>query len=84
MWVGLSLHHFVKHPRDDLRGNLVMLCGHGTAGCHGLVEAHHEETLRALGKYVLAERGDTITHLYERLGAAPAQEFLHRNLLIDS
>lgn len=83
-WIGLSLHHISKHPRDDIRGNLVMLCGHGTAGCHGLVEANNEETIRALGRYILRSRGDTITYLYERKGASAAQEFMRRSLLLDS
>jgi HNH endonuclease. len=83
-WIGLSLHHIVKHPKDDVRGNLVMLCGHGTAGCHGLIEAHDPDTLKDLGRYILTTRGDTIAHLYERLGATAARAFLSRNLLVDS
>ncbi len=82
IWVGLSLHHIVKHPRDDVRGNLVMLCGHGTAGCHGLVEAGDTETLQNLGQHILSARGDTITYLYERLGAGAAREFLETRLLV--
>jgi hypothetical protein len=35
----LSLHHISKHPRDDVEANLVMLCGSGTTGCHGEIEA---------------------------------------------
>lgn len=84
MYIGLSLHHILKHPRDDVRGNLVMLCGHGTAGCHGLVEAHDQRTLRLLGRYVITHRGDVISHLYHRLGVEAAHEFLRRQLLVDS
>ena len=80
----LSLHHINKHPRDDERGNLVMLCGSGTTGCHSAIEAQDEEKISDLGRYILAARGDTIAYLYERLGAIAAQDFLHRVLLIDS
>lgn len=80
----LTLHHISKHPRDDVRGNLVALDGSGTTGCHGLIEAGDEETVRALGRYILRVRGDTIAYLYERKGASAAQEFLRRSLLVDS
>lgn len=79
----LSIHHISKHPRDDERANLVMLCGHGTTGCHGLIEAWDHSTVTALGKYILHSRGDTIAYLYERLGAIAAQEFFKNNLLLD-
>lgn len=83
-WIGLSLHHIVKHPRDDVRGNLICLCGDGVSGHHGLIEAHDPETLKALGSFILKARGDTIAYLYERLGASAAQEFMRKSLLIDS
>lgn len=82
IWVGLSLHHISKHPKDDVRGNLVMLCGHGTAGCHGLIEAAESKTLQNLGQYILGARGDTIAYLYERLGSVAAREFLETRLLV--
>lgn len=84
MYIGLSLHHVLKHPRDDIRGNLVMLCGHGTAGCHGLIEAHDPKTLSLLGRHIVSQRGDVISHLYHRLGVEAAQEFLSRTLLVDA
>lgn len=36
-----SLHHVVSRSLggDDVADNLVPLCGTGTTGCHGLVEA---------------------------------------------
>jgi hypothetical protein len=79
---GLSLHHISKHPRDDVRGNLAMLCGSGTTGCHGLIEFRDPETLKILGRYILSARGDTIAYLYERMGAVAAQEFMKRHLLV--
>lgn len=63
---GLSLHHLSKHPRDDLVENLVMLCGHGTAGHHGRVEAHDEATLEELREYLRWERPDAWLYLVER------------------
>lgn len=84
MWIGLSLHHISKHPRDDVKGNLVMLCGHGTAGCHGKVEEHNMVALRKLGHHILAHRPDTIEYLYERMGVVQGQDFMRRNLLIES
>lgn len=65
----LSLHHVLKHPRDDVAGNLVMLCGHGTAGCHGRVEARDRQTLSLLASYIEQFRPDTIEHLDWRLGS---------------
>lgn len=59
----LSLHHVSKHPRDDLRENLVMLCGDGVRGCHGKIEAHDHETIQALNHYLLASRPDVVEHL---------------------
>lgn len=65
----LSLHHIRKHPRDDVEGNLVMLCGHGTAGCHGKVEAHDAHTLHLLRDHIECDRWDTIAYLDWRLGS---------------
>lgn len=77
----LSLHHINKHPRDDIEGNLVMLCGSGTTGCHGLIEARNSEKLAELGEYILKARGDTIVYLYDRMGPEAAQEWMRRNAI---
>lgn len=78
----LSLHHINKHPRDDVKGNLVMLCGSGTTGCHGRIEAHDHQVMWLLGEHILGNRGDTIVYLYEYLGAVAAQDWIRRNLLV--
>lgn len=78
----LSLHHVSKHPRNDVEGNLVMLCGSGTTGCHGLIEAHDHDKLRELGAYILKQRPDTIVYLYDQLGPVSAQEWMRRHFLI--
>lgn len=78
----LSLHHINKHPRDDVQENLVMVCGSGTTGCHGLIESHDEPTLRKLGEYILRSRGDTIMYLYEYLGPVAATEWMHTHFMV--
>lgn len=83
MWIGLSLHHVLKHPRDDVRGNLLMLCGDGVRGCHGRIEAHDHNTLRRLGEHIRSRRHDIIEHLEWRLGTEAAAEWL-RQLGLDS
>lgn len=81
----LSLHHILKHPRDDVRGNLVMLCGHGTIGCHGDIEHHDPERKGELGLYIVVARPDTIEHLDWRLGSLEAVgEWLQRVLGVPS
>jgi len=66
-----------------VEANLVMLCGSGTTGCHGLIEARDSDKLRELGTYVLQARGDIIVYLYEQLGAVAAQEWMKRHFLIE-
>lgn len=68
----LSLHHIHKHPRDDLRENLVMLCGSGTTGCHGAVERADPDARRELAKYIRFYRPDTYAYLIEKLGGVEA------------
>lgn len=85
VWIGLSLHHINKHPRDDLRGNLVMVCGHGTAGCHGLIESNSAEHRGILGIYIVQNRPDTVEYLDWRLGGLErADEWLQRMLWVRS
>lgn len=74
---GRSLHHVSKHPRDDVEGNLVMLCGDGTRGHHGKVEAWDEPTRAALGA-ALRKRQDVRQYLEGRYGMEGAFEFLER------
>lgn len=68
----LSLHHVHKHPRDDVRANLVMLCGSGTTGCHGMIEHHAPVVCHDLAVYLLAFRPDTIDYLVGKLGSTDA------------
>src|SRR5438132_1162605 len=76
----LSLHHIHKRPRDDVRANLVWLCGDGTRGHHGKIEAHDPESKRRLGAHVLLYRQDTVMYLSEKLGGFRALlEYAKRN-----
>jgi hypothetical protein len=50
---------------DDIDANIVPLCGHGTAGCHGQVEAYQGDARTRLRHalqpeevlYVIAKKG---------------------------
>ena len=78
--VRLSLHHVLTNPRQDLREGLVMLCGDGVRGCHGLIEANDVEARRALAQHIVDERPDIVQHLIERLGEVAADDWIDRRL----
>jgi hypothetical protein len=69
----VSLHHLVPRSLggDDLADNLVPLCGDGTRGCHGLVEARDFETLVRLRRALTVEE---VAYIVERKD----REFLQR------
>ncbi len=64
---GLSIHHLLPRGQggDDMPSNFALLCGHGTAGCHGDVEAHRNGARSRLREsmtqeqiaYLVAKRG---------------------------
>ena len=72
----LSLHHVHRHPRDDVEANLVMVCGSGTTGCHGRIEARDRVVGALLRDWLLLERPDTLEYLRGKLGAFAAREYL--------
>jgi hypothetical protein len=76
----LSLHHINRHPRDDVRGNLVMLCGSGTTGCHGLIEARDTTKRWELAFYIREHRPDTLLYLEARFDVEGADNWLRRVL----
>lgn len=85
--INISIHHILPRGQggDDVWENLVPLCGSGTTGCHGGVEAGLDSACRALGRYVMSERPDTVDYLVERLGGRPAAlEFLRRRLRVSN
>jgi len=52
-WDGMSVHHRrprgmggSKDPRSNYASNLLILCGSGTSGCHGLVERNRRDSHR--------------------------------------
>lgn len=51
-----------------------MLCGSGTTGCHGLVEAHNAQAMSDLGFYLSRYRPDVIAYLTEKLGGEEARK----------
>lgn len=80
----MSLHHISKHPRDDVEANLVMLCGSGTTGCHGLVEAGHRETRRRLGYHLLHVRTDVLPYLITKHETEErARAWISRNYYVE-
>ena len=64
-----SAHHIVRKAQggDDVPANLAALCGHGTRGCHGLVEARHRPTLSTL-RYALSD--DQLDYVLKKKGQA--------------
>ena len=74
----LNLHHVLPRSQggDDVRANLSWLCGSGTTGHHGRVEARDPEALRA---FLLTLRPDTLEYLSDKLGGPEAaEEWLRR------
>jgi hypothetical protein len=57
-WIGLSVHHVVSKAQrgDDVKGNLAVLCGHGTAGCHGDVEHRRSGARERLREHLTTEQ----------------------------
>lgn len=85
--IDISVHHILPRSQggDDVWENLVALCGSGTHGCHGAVEHGSDAVCRALGRYVVAERLDTMFYLERKLGSPEARtEFLRRKLRVSS
>lgn len=77
----LSIHHIHKHPRDDVTGNLVMLCGSGTTGHHGKIENHDAQTCGRLYVHIRTARPDTMEYLAEKLGGEEARDEWLKRLL---
>jgi hypothetical protein len=80
--IDISIHHILSRSLggDDVWENLAPLCGSGTHGCHGGVEAGLDSVCRAFGKYVMQERPDTLLYLIQKLRTREAAlEFLHRH-----
>lgn len=67
---------------DDVPENIVALCGSGTTGCHGEVEARREWALRSLGEFVVARRHDTVAYIHGKLGVEPGNAWIEKHLRV--
>lgn len=74
-------HHVIAkggpYYGDDVPENIVALCGSGTTGCHGAVEAREEWALRSLGQFIAARRPDTIRYIVGKLWTPNAPDAGH-------
>ncbi len=77
-----SQHHVLPRGQggDDDPANLVSLCGSGTTGCHGLIEANDIMVRRELGAYIKAHRPDTVAYVQGKLGQRQGTDWLRRRL----
>jgi hypothetical protein len=76
----LSLHHVSNKPRNDVEANLVMVCGSGTTGCHGLITVNDDDKRRELALYLREKRPDTLAYLEETFPREGADNWLQRVL----
>ena len=88
--IDISIHHILSKSStasgvgDDVWENLAPLCGDGTTGCHGGVEAELDSVCRAFGIYIAQERPDTVEYLTRKLGSPEAAaEFLRRRYRVE-
>lgn len=77
-----SQHHVLPRGQggDDDDANLVTLCGSGTTGCHGLIEANDIDVRRELGAYIKANRPDVVAYVQGKLGKRQGADWLRRRL----
>lgn len=76
LWLGLpqllpsSLHHVVSKSLggSDCESNCVSVCGSGTTGHHGLIEAHDVPTCQAFAAAVQLWDGDAYSYAIQKLG----------------
>lgn len=77
-----SIHHIIEkgppHRGDDVDGNLVLVCGHGTMGCHGAIHGNpyvrngrrwtREGVRRRIYEHIMRCRPDIVAYVNEKLG----------------
>lgn len=75
-------HHVIPrgapHLGDDVLANIVPLCGSGTTGCHGAVEAGDRNARRALGVWIAERRPDTLAYVLGKLGEQAGDDYMRR------
>ena len=79
-----TIHHVLPRSQggDDVPANLICLCGSGTTGHHGKVEAGDRATMVLLGEHVLLERPDTLSYIKGKLGDEQGTDWLRRHLFV--
>lgn len=75
-----TAHHVLKRSAggDDVAANLIAVCGDGTTGCHGLLEAENVRARTQAGAHIRNDRPDTLAYLQGRLGPVQADDYLDR------
>lgn len=89
-----NVHHVILRGEggDDVAGNLLLLCGSGTMGCHGAwhgnpylvrrrgeVERRDAEWVRRrVGETIRSSRPDVVEYVRSKLGAEAGDEYLRR------
>jgi hypothetical protein len=78
-------HHLIPkgapHFGDDVLANLIPLCGSGTTGHHGRIEAYDAPICALLGTALTDEN---IAYVLGHLGPGPGREFLSRRYYRDA
>lgn len=71
----LNAHHVLSRARggDDVVENLLLVCGSGTTGCHGMYHAGSHAVAKAIGEALSPAH---IKYLLKRLGEEPGRYFL--------
>lgn len=92
-----NAHHVIPKGSpyfgDDVVGNIVMLCGSGTMGCHGAIHGSPyvdergkrwtENDVRAeIGKTIVTIRPDVIAYVITKLGDEAGMDYLRRKYLV--
>lgn len=76
LWIGevqtlpSSLHHSVSRSLggSDCESNCVSVCGDGTTGHHGLIEAHDQATCQAFAAAIQVCDEDAYSYAVDKLG----------------
>lgn len=75
-WLGVTqtlestLHHCVPRDRGggDTEACVVSLCGHGTAGCHGLIESGDQKACQEFADALQNLDGEAYAYAVDKLG----------------
>lgn len=89
-----NVHHVIPRGEggDDVTGNLLLLCGSGTMGCHGALHGNPylvrsrgtverrdgEWVRRRVGETIRSRRPDVVEYVTSKLGVESGIEYLRR------